>query len=78
MTRPSGSVLTTIRSKSSVSSNRPSVSTLSWKEASVGIGGWFRTPDATCTFCARIAATTSPAVSSRAATFSGSSQIRIA
>ena len=33
-----------------------------------GTGGWLSTPDATWTFCARSAATTSPAVRLRAAT----------
>ncbi len=36
-------------------------------------GGWFTTPAATCTFWARSAARTSPAVRLRAATASGSS-----
>ncbi|MDQ1092902.1 hypothetical protein QE400_002315 [Xanthomonas sacchari] len=43
-----------------------------------GIGSAPSWPAETCTFCSRIAATTSLAVSPRAATRSGSSQARIA
>ena len=77
VTRPS-SVLTTTSSNSRASRSRPSVSTLSWKAPCSGTGGWLSTPEATWTFWPRNASTTSPAVKLRAATLSGSSQIRIA
>ena len=59
-------------------SSRPSVCTLSWNASCDGIGGWFRMPADTCTFCARNAFTTSSPVMPYAAILSGSSQIRIA
>ena len=46
--------------------------------AVVGIGSAPSWPAETCTFCSRIARTTSPAVRPREATLSGSSQTRIA
>ncbi len=42
-----------------------------------GVAGEPSWPAATCTFCSRIAFATSLAVSPRAATLSGSSQMRI-
>ena len=46
--------------------------------ARTGSGGWPTCPAATCTFCRRRAAITSSVVSWRAASLSGSSQMRIA
>ena len=43
----------------------------------LAVGGAPSCPAATCTFCSRMAFTTSPVVRPRAATFSGSSQTRI-
>jgi hypothetical protein len=50
----------------------------SWKAPGLGTGGWLSTPEATWTFWAWSAATTSPAVRLRAAVRSGSSQMRMA
>ena len=71
-------ILTTMLPNWSGSDRRPRVSMLNWRAPGDGTGGWFSTPEATWTFCARSAATTSPAVMERAAIFSGSNQIRIA
>ena len=74
---PSALVFKTMSPNSSTLCRRPTVLTVSWKSASLA-GPWPMTPAATCTFCSRIAATTSPAVRLRSATFCGSSQTRIA
>ena len=74
---PSALVLMTMLPNSSTDCSRPCVLTVSWKSAPLD-GPWPTTPAATCTFCSRIAFTTSLAVRLRAATFCGSSQTRMA
>ena len=56
--------------------SRPSVFTVTWK-AALELGAWPTEPAATCTFCSRTAAITSPAVSPRAAIRPGSSHSRM-
>ena len=77
VTRPSGSVATTMSPNCSGLVSRPSVCTATWKAPGDVAGGWLMAPAATCTLAARSAATTSPAVRPRAATRAGSSQTRI-
>ena len=75
--RPSGVRLTMMSANSSGSTSRPCVLRVIWIACPVPIGGWPICPVATGMFCSRIAATTSPAVMFRAASFSGSTQIRM-
>ena len=63
--------------KSSTVFRRPVVFTVSWNCESF-VGDAPTTPAATCTFCSRIAFTTSGAVMPRAASFCGSIHTRIA
>jgi hypothetical protein len=77
VTRPSAAVLTMMSSNCSTSLRRPSVVTVSWKATFSGAGGSPTAPAATCTFCSRMALTTSLVVRSRAWSRSGSSQTRI-
>ena len=74
---PDGVARTTMSRNSSSVVSRPCALIRSWKVVSVGAGGAPSTPAATCTFCSRIARTTSVAVSSRAASLSGSSHTRM-
>ena len=57
--------------------SRPCALISNWNVVSVGAGGAPSTPAATCTFCSRIARTTSVAVNWRAASLSGSSHTRM-
>jgi hypothetical protein len=75
--RPSAPVRITIFPKSLGSARRPSVLTVSWYAVPGGAGCWPITPAATCTFCSRSAATTSPAVMPSSAIRSGSSHTRM-
>ena len=63
---------------SSSLASRPWVLTASWNSVPLGEGGAPTVPAATCAFCSRIAAITSPLVMLRAASLPGSSQTRIA
>ena len=63
---------------SSSVASRPWVLTASWNSVPLGAGGAPTVPAATCAFCSRIAAITSPLVMLRAASLAGSSQMRIA
>ena len=74
---PSGVARMTTAANSSSLFSRPCELTDSWNVVSDGLGGAPSTPAATCTFCSRIARTTSVAVSWRADSLSGSSQIRM-
>ena len=74
---PSASARTTMSANWSSVVSRPCVLIVNWNVVSVGTGGSPSRPAATCTFCSRIARTTSLAVSSRAASLSGSSQTRM-
>ncbi len=74
---PSEPVRTMMSPNCSVDVRRPWVLTVSWNSAPFD-GEAPITPAATCTFCSRTAATTSDAVMPRAATFCGSSQMRMA
>ena len=56
------------------SERRPRVRTAIWNARWLGTGGWFRMPEATCTFCAFSACTTSVVVRLSAESRSGSSQ----
>ena len=73
-----GSVRTMMSANCSSLSRRPCVLTESWNSVPRGEGGAPTVPAATCAFCSRIAATTSPLVMLRAESLAGSSQIRIA
>ena len=75
---PSEPVRTMISPNSSALARRPRALTSS-SNAAAPVAGWLpTTPAATCTFCSRIARTTSLAARPREATFAGSSQTRIA
>ena len=60
--RRSAVCLTTMLPNSSGSDSRPSVRTATWNASWLGTGGWFSTPDATCTFWPCSAWVTSSAV----------------
>jgi len=77
VTCPASPVWTMISPNCSASTSRPCVLTEYWKASSWSTGGWPICPAATCTFCSRTARAMSPAVRPRAATRSGSSQIRM-
>ena len=77
VTRPAESDLTMMSANCSGSVRRPRACTFNWNAECWGMGGWPSTPAEICTFWACSAATTSPAVRSRAATLPGSSQMRI-
>ena len=70
-------VFRTMSPNSSSVTSRPSAWIESVKSRAPGCGGAPIAPAETCTFCSRIARTISPAVIARAATWSGSSQMRI-
>ena len=74
---PSRVARTTMSENCSSDASRPCALTESWKVVSEGAGGAPSVPAATCTFCSRMARTTSVAVSCRAASLSGSSQTRM-
>ena len=73
-----GSVRTMMSANSSSFARRPCVLTASWNSVPAGAGDAPTVPAATCAFCSRIAAMTSPVVRLRAASLAGSSQMRIA
>ncbi len=66
-----------ISSNCSTAVRRPSTLTDSWKLWESGAGGWPIWPAATCTFCSRIAPSTSSVVMPRDFRRWGSSQIRM-
>lgn len=77
VTAPSGEVFRMMSRNSSSVCRRPRAFTFSCSGTSPSVGEAPITPAATCTFCSRMALTTSPAVMPRWATFCGSSQTRI-
>ncbi len=78
VTAPSAEVRSTMSENSPSVCRRPWALTLSCSGTSVLLGDAPITPAATCTFCSRMARTTSEAVSPCWATFCGSSQTRMA
>ena len=76
--RSRGSLFTITSANSSSVASRPWVFTDSWNSVPCGAGIEPTTPAATCAFCSRKAATTSFEVRLRAASFCGSSQMRMA
>ena len=78
VTAPPGAALTTMSPNSCSVVSRPLALIGSSKSAPVGEGEAPITPAATSAFCSRIALTMSLAERLRAATLSGSSQMRIA
>ena len=78
VTPPSGVVFTTMSPNSSSVCKRPRAFTDNCSGVPGSDGDAPITPAATCTFCSRIACTTSSADSPRCATFCGSSHTRIA
>ncbi len=77
VTAPPGDVLITMSPNSSSPVSRPRALIGSCWSVPGSAGEAPTTPPATLTFCSRMACTTSLAVSSRAATLSGSSHTRI-
>jgi hypothetical protein len=77
VTAPFGSVLSTMSPNSCSLESRPCALTESCRSRSAAPGDWPSTPAAACTFCSRIARTTSFAERSCSATLRGSSQTRI-
>ena len=73
-----GSLRTMMSANCSSLVRRPCVLTASWNSVPRGDGGAPTVPAATCAFCSRTAATTSPVVMLRAASLAGSSQMRMA
>jgi hypothetical protein len=78
VTAPSAEVRTTMSPNSSTVLRRPCALTDSCRSAPGSAGDWPITPAATCTFCSRMALTTSLVASWRSAIFSGFSHTRMA
>jgi len=78
VTPPSPLLLSTMSRNSSSVCRRPWAFTENCRGTFPALGEAPMTPAATCTFCSRMARTTSPAVRPRWATFWGSSQTRMA
>jgi len=76
-TRSSAVFLMIIEANCSGSVSRPTVLSGTWITCPSGTGGWPIIPVATWAFCLRMAEATSEAVMSRAASLSGSTQIRM-